>query len=267
MENESKVIMTNTTMVTSSGAVAEHTVVAMNICGAKVNNEIIANASHTTSSEAMKGCTDAGTDNSKTSSNEDAGDNVKVNSSQPQQPVADQQNPTRRCARFAGQNIKIAEKAEELTRKRNLEGTNLTSKNSFSVLSDENLMNKSNKMGVAVNINELDFINVIKDLEVARHTLETKRHMMDKNVPGPIEVASPSVEQQLLGWHSESSDDEGFQLVSYKRSRKNKKKVTFCGSREKYLTSPSEDAGRKGRSAQISSGVPPRKGKNSKKSK
>lgn len=34
-----------------------------------------------------------------------------------------QQQQTRRCARFVGQNIKIAEKAEELTRKRNLEGT------------------------------------------------------------------------------------------------------------------------------------------------
>lgn len=59
-----------------------------------------------------------------------------------------QQQEARRSNRFIGQNMKIAEKAEDLTRKRNLEGTNLSSHNSFSVLSNDILVDKANNMGI-----------------------------------------------------------------------------------------------------------------------
>lgn len=54
-----------------------------------------------------------------------------------------------------GQNMKIAEKVKELTRKRNLEGTNLNSKNSFADLSDNDIMNKVINMGVKSNVNNM----------------------------------------------------------------------------------------------------------------
>lgn len=44
------------------------------------------------------------------------------------------------------------------------------------------------------------------------------------------EFASPSVEQQLLGWCSDSTDDDGFKLVSYKKSWKKRiKMLNFVG--------------------------------------
>lgn len=101
-------------------------------------------------------------------------------------------------------------------------------------------------MGISINVDDLEFINVIKDLEMARHTLEVKRNMENNVATEHTEAASPSVEKQLLGGHTETCDDEGFKIVSYRKSEKGKKKVTFCGSREKYLASPSEDANKKG---------------------
>lgn len=74
------------------------------------------------------------------------------------------------------QNMKIADKAEELTRKINLEGTNLSSKNIFSALSDNDIIDKSLNMDVKPNINNLKYVNVVKDLEIARHTLDMKRN-------------------------------------------------------------------------------------------
>lgn len=45
------------------------------------------------------------------------------------------------------------------------------------------------------------------------------------------------MEQQLLNWHSDSSDEEGFQLVSHKKSKYRKKKVTICASNDKNVAS------------------------------
>lgn len=172
-----------------------------------------------------------------------------------------QTQQTRRCARFMGQNIKIVQKAEELTRKRNLEP------NSFSVRSDEILVDKSSNMGVKISVKGLEIINVIRDLEIARHTLDGKRDL-DSKVPAENDkVESPLVEQQLLGWHSELSDAEGFKVVSYKKSRRKNKKVSFCGNREKYLTSPPEMLVEEKESSLISSKTPPRKGRKLKKLK
>lgn len=87
-----------------------------------------------------------------------------------------EENQARRSSRLMGQNMKIAEKAEELTRKRNLEGTNLNSKNSFAALSDNDVMDKVINMGVKPNVNNMKAVIVVKDLEIARHTLDTKRN-------------------------------------------------------------------------------------------
>lgn len=91
-----------------------------------------------------------------------------------------EENQTRRSTRLMGQTMKIADKAEELTRKRNLEGTNLSSKNSFAVLSDKDIIDKSVNMGVKTDINMMQTVNVIRDLEIARHTLDQKRMQEEK---------------------------------------------------------------------------------------
>ena len=59
--------------------------------------------------------------------------------------------------------------------KRNLEGTNLNSENSFSALDNEEIISKSDLMGVHISDVNYSDIDLIKDLEVARHSLEEKK--------------------------------------------------------------------------------------------
>lgn len=76
------------------------------------------------------------------------------------------------------------------------------------------------------------------------------------------------MEQQLLGWHFESSDDEGFQVVmSRSLKKKKKKRVTFCGNKEKYLMSPLETTDEKNGTTKISSKVVSKRGNKAKNSK
>lgn len=50
-----------------------------------------------------------------------------------------------------------------------------------------------------------------------------KKRKNDNGESENAEIASPLVEHQLLDWHSDSSDDEGFQLVSHKKLKYIKK--------------------------------------------
>lgn len=85
--------------------------------------------------------------------------------------------PTIKSTRLIGQNVHVAQKAEELTKKRNLEGTSTTSSsNSFFVLNDADILTRSANMGVNVNINDMEPINVLRDLELTRQCL------IDKNI-------------------------------------------------------------------------------------
>ena len=80
-----------------------------------------------------------------------------------------QQQQQRRSKTLEGNNTKVAEKAEELTRKRNLEGTNLTTQNSFGLLDDEIILEKVSNMGIQISINDMQTINILRDMEIARH--------------------------------------------------------------------------------------------------
>lgn len=60
------------------------------------------------------------------------------------------------------------------SRKRNLEGTNLSNTNSFVVLENHEIANLANNMGVVINENEFDKIDFMKDLEIAKHNLDNK---------------------------------------------------------------------------------------------
>ncbi|TVU24383.1 hypothetical protein EJB05_26816, partial [Eragrostis curvula] len=162
----------------------------------------------------------------------------------PRQKMVIDQDKIRKSDRLRNQAGTIAAKAEELTKKKNLEGTNLNSSNSFAVLSNTELLNKSACMGIKINVNDMEKIDIIKDMEIARHALENKKDQPEVVPVEETESAAPSVDQQLFEWYSENSedDDEGFQLVSSRKSKKKKKKVNFVGSREKYLASPVEMA-------------------------
>ena len=72
--------------------------------------------------------------------------------------------------------MKIDEKEERATMKKNLEGNFLTSKNSFSVLSNYELIFRAGKMGVETTSVDLIVFDIMKDLELARNALETKKY-------------------------------------------------------------------------------------------
>jgi hypothetical protein len=71
--------------------------------------------------------------------------------------------------------VKAAEKAEALTMDKNLEGNNISSKNSFALLSNNELMIRPHLMGVEVYNSHLETFDVLKDLEKARSNLLGKK--------------------------------------------------------------------------------------------
>ena len=141
------------------------------------------------------------------------------------------QNYMRQSERLKKQglgDIKIADKAEAAMIKKNLEGTKLNSKNSFSVLSNLDLMLRSNKMGVDTKELALEQFDIIKDLEYVRMCLENKDRNDEAVTEVNLEENLPLGEIKLLDWESDCSDQEGFTLVENKKSKRKigKRKVT-----------------------------------------
>lgn len=59
-------------------------------------------------------------------------------------------------------------------KKRTLEGTDLDSHNSFVVLNNEDICDIAGDMGISICVNDFDITDMMKDLEVARHSLKDK---------------------------------------------------------------------------------------------
>lgn len=66
------------------------------------------------------------------------------------------------------------DKTMMMGQKRNLEGTNLNPENSFSVLADDDIMQLSLNMGIQLNESNFAAIDLVKDLEIASHSLAEK---------------------------------------------------------------------------------------------
>jgi hypothetical protein len=115
-------------------------------------------------------------------------------------------------------------------KKRTLEGT-LNSHNSFAALDNELIVNMASKMGVDIPELHFDSIDIMKDLEIARHALD---RIKIKDIPTPvieeIEVAHDKG-IPLLEWLHEDSESENFTIV---QSRKKTK--TWCWKIQQSLT-------------------------------
>uniref|UniRef100_K3ZCJ0 CCHC-type domain-containing protein n=1 Tax=Setaria italica TaxID=4555 RepID=K3ZCJ0_SETIT len=70
--------------------------------------------------------------------------------------------------------IKIADKAELATKKKNLDVNHLSSQKSFAVLYNNELMLRSSKMGVNINSIDLEQFDVLKDMERDRANLNER---------------------------------------------------------------------------------------------
>jgi hypothetical protein len=101
--------------------------------------------------------------------------------------------------------VNITEKAVVAAQKKNLEGNHLNLKNSFAVLSNNELVSRSRKMGVNVGEVDLEKFDILKDLEKARANLKERINSKDKEDKEKNEENLPLEEMKYLEWKSEDS--------------------------------------------------------------
>lgn len=121
------------------------------------------------------------------------------------------------------------EKNMKMGRKRNLEGTNLNSENSFAVLSDNDIMHLSRDMGVILEDSNFTAIDLIKDLEIARHSLRDKTLLPANNTIAE-EVIIEELEEELSDIESER---DSMVVLTSKRKTKPKQRLSLSGPRQK----------------------------------
>jgi uncharacterized membrane protein len=121
--------------------------------------------------------------------------------------------------------MKIADKADMATRKKNLEGNNIIHKNSFAVFDSLVLVNKFNKMGGNSTTINLEHFDLLKYLEMTRNNLKERAESLSKESNEVAIDDLPSEEMRYIEWRLDSSnlfDIEGFQVVSRREKRKTK---------------------------------------------
>ena len=126
--------------------------------------------------------------------------------------------PSRVSSRLVAQHS-VQTRVEDMARSnvaaRNLEGTNLNSSNSFAVLDNDDISSRMLEMGVDPASFNLDNIDYMKDLEVARHNIENKKKEVVANASEANKQVAP------LGWREEDGgDNDGFTPIISRRKRK-----------------------------------------------
>jgi hypothetical protein len=88
-----------------------------------------------------------------------------------------QRDRTRTSDRIAAQpdaHARVEDRARHNIATRNLSGTNLNSSNSFSVLDNDSIYTRALEMGIDPSSFQLENIDCLKDLEIARHHIDQK---------------------------------------------------------------------------------------------
>ena len=122
-------------------------------------------------------------------------------------------------------NIHTMEKVSKLAKKHNLEG-NSKNQNVFSLLPIEEIVTISADMGVAINHEDFETFDLLKDLEQARGDLYNKQ-CESKIISQPelIENVSNNVDPLELDLlNDENSDIEDLILVESRKKRRDKRK-------------------------------------------
>jgi hypothetical protein len=99
--------------------------------------------------------------------------------------------------------------------KRNMEGNPaFNSSNSFSVLSNKEIMFRASMMGVDIPLDNFDFIDVRKELELSREQISKKNEQcLD------IHDSYGNVAPLCLSWHDTVVEEEKFTVVSGKKEK------------------------------------------------
>lgn len=130
--------------------------------------------------------------------------------------------------------------------KRTAEGTTLTSSNSFSVLDYDEIIARSNKMGVNIDDSCLPAIDLLKHLEVARCALSKKHVALNEPArtsesmsieASNLADAPDTFGNMLLEWETEETSEvendreDDFTLITSKRSRKPVQRLSLSGKK------------------------------------
>lgn len=115
----------------------------------------------------------------------------------------------KRCERRASERPQMNLSGEgsqaslDSTKKRSLEGNTIPISNSFSALDDDELIKRSNCMGVVINSSDFTAVELLKDLENARHALNKK--LVDSNIPSEDQHVNQNV---IEDQDSQSAEDD-----------------------------------------------------------
>jgi hypothetical protein len=60
-------------------------------------------------------------------------------------------------------------------KKRPFKGTSLNDQNYFAILGNQDIAALANRMGVEISLHQFDSVDLMKELEVARHALEKQK--------------------------------------------------------------------------------------------
>jgi hypothetical protein len=130
---------------------------------------------------------------------------------------------TRHNERLQDQLVRnIWRKSNEESKKRSLEGMELPINNSFSILSNDKISAIPADMGVKISLDNLDIVDIMKDLEMARLALDTVK-CVKPHVPIIEEYPVNEVEASdvpLLEWLDDDSEVEQFILVQSSKKRR-----------------------------------------------
>ena len=131
----------------------------------------------------------------------------------------------RRCSRLQKDLLLTTEDKTAITnKKRNLEGTNLNSENSFAVLADSIIIDTSTLMGVHIDQSDFSSIDLIKDLEIARHALSNK---VANQISAPVEEIPF---EELI---EEVSETDEIVVITPKRKPKPVVRLSLSGHKKK----------------------------------
>jgi hypothetical protein len=131
-----------------------------------------------------------------------------------------------------------AKKNEATGETKNAEGTDKSS-NSFFVLSDMEIIDRSANMGVILDGSNWENINIITELEIARQTLYNKEiamalHTKENDIKertniNDIESEDNDNESEKDMNKGSTSDSDGFTLILPKRERKSVNRLSLSG--------------------------------------
>jgi len=139
------------------------------------------------------------------------------------QPFKNGQRQSVRLRDQENDNRKIAEKAEVHLARKNLEGNSLSSKNSFAVLDNNDIIIKAGKLGIDSHNLSYEKIDMLRELEKARAGLLEKKKESVEILEADNMTSLPSEEMRFLEWQSENSEGDGFQLVSNRKAKRKKR--------------------------------------------